>query len=156
MMRGDSVMRLASAGVVGFAVLFAGCAVDANRPKVAPVSGKVSQKGKPLTAGDIVFIPAGGTNGSGGHIATGQIGPDGTYRLTTFNTGDGAVLGTHKVTVVVRSAADMRKMNELGGGKIAYKLPPSVLPPKYSSVESTPLKYTVEDKANEINIDLTE
>jgi hypothetical protein len=34
----------------------------------------------------------------------------------------------------------MKKMNELGGGKIAYKLPPSVLPPKYSRVESTPLK----------------
>jgi hypothetical protein len=149
-------MRFASAGVVGFAVLFAGCGVDTNRPKVVPVSGKVSQKGKPLTAGDIVFSPAGGTNGSGGHIATGQIGPDGTYRLTTFNTGDGAVLGTHKVTVTVRSADEMRKMNDLGGGKIAYKLPPSVLPSKYSSVESTPLKYTVEDKANEINIDLTE
>ena len=147
-------MRFASAGVVGFAVLFAGCGVDANRPRVVPVSGKVSQKGKPLTAGEIVFIPAGGANGSGGHIATGQIGSDGTYRLTTFNTGDGAVLGTHKVTVTLRSADEMRKMNDLGAGKIAYKLPPSVLPPKYSSVESTPLKYTVEDKANEINIDL--
>jgi hypothetical protein len=48
----------------------------------------------------------------------------------------------------------MRKMNELGGGKIAYKLPPSVLPPKYSSVDSTPLKYTVEDKSNDITINL--
>ena len=147
-------MRFASVGVVGFAVLFAGCGVDANRPRVVPVSGKVSQKGNPLTAGEIVFIPAGGTNGSGGHIATGQIGSDGTYRLTTFNTGDGAVLGTHKVTVVVRSAGEMKKMNDLGGGKIAYKLPPSMLPPKYSSADSTPLKYTVEDRSNTINIDL--
>lgn len=147
-------MRFASAGVVGFAVLFAGCGVDTDRPRVVPVSGKVSQKGKPLTAGEVIFIPAGGTSGSGGHIATGQIGPDGTYRLTTFNTGDGAVLGTHKVTVTVRSADETRKMNDLGGGKIAYKLPPSVLPPKYSSVDTTPLKYTVEDKNNTIDIDL--
>ena len=146
-------MRLPVVGVVGLSVLLAGCGGVTARPKVVPVSGKVTQKGKPLTAGDVEFTPVGGAEG-GGHIATGQIESDGTYRLTTFNTGDGAVLGPHKVTVVVRSTADMRKMNELGGGKIAYKLPPSLLPPKYSKVESTPLKYTVEDKDNTINIDL--
>jgi hypothetical protein len=134
--------------------LFAGCTGSTNRPKVAPVSGKVTHNGQPVTAGDVTFTPDGGTGGSAAHIATGQIEPDGTYRLTTFNSGDGAVLGTHKVTVVVRSAADMRKVNELKGGKIAYKLPPSVLPPKYSSVESTPLKYTVDDKSNTIDIPL--
>jgi len=106
-----------------------------------------------LTSGDVTFTPVGGA-GEHGHIATGQIESDGTYRLTTFNTGDGAVPGPHKVTVVVRSTADMRKMNELGGGKIAYKLPPSVLPPKYASVDSTPLKYTVEEKNNTIDIPL--
>jgi hypothetical protein len=147
-------MKCAVAAVAGVAVVFAGCSVESSLPKVAPVSGKVTQKGKPLTAGDVVFTPAVNTGETSAHIATGQIGSDGTYSLTTFNTGDGAVLGTHKVTVTVRSAVDMRKMNELGGGKIAYKLPPSVLPPKYASVESTPLKYTVEDKNNTINIEL--
>jgi hypothetical protein len=146
-------MRLPVVGVVGLSVLWAGCGRGAERPKVVPVSGKVTQKGKTLTAGEVTFTPVAGAEPSA-HIATGQIGSDGTYRLTTFNTGDGAVLGPHKVTVVVRSTTDMRKMNELGGGKIAYKLPPSVLPPKYSSVENTPLKYTVEDKPNTIDIDL--
>src|SRR5262249_9749277 len=113
---GDSEMRVSSAGVVGIAVLFAGCGVDANRPKVVPVSGKVTDKGKALTAGDVIFTPSGRPGDASAHIATGQIGPDGTYRLTTFNTGDGAVLGTHKVTVTVRSSTDMRKLNELGGG----------------------------------------
>jgi hypothetical protein len=146
-------MRLPVVGVVGLSVLVAGCGGGAERPKVFPVSGKVTQKGKALTSGDVTFTPVGAADGRG-HIATGQIGSDGTYRLTTFNTGDGAVPGTHKVTVVARSTADMRKMNELGGGKIAYKLPPSVLPPKYTSVDSTPLKYTVEEKNNTIDIPL--
>jgi hypothetical protein len=148
-------MRFPIAGVVGLSVWFAGCAGDSGRPKVAPVSGKVTQNGKTLTMGDVTFTPTGGMPGTG-HVATGQIGPDGSYRLTTFNTGDGAVLGTHKVTVVVRSPADMRKMNELKGGKIAYKLPPSSAPPKYSQVESTPLKFTVEDKDNKIDIPLVD
>jgi hypothetical protein len=146
-------MRFPIAGVVGLSVLFAGCGVAANRPKVAPVSGKVTQKGKPLAAGEVIFTPGGGPS-EAGQVATGQIGPDGSYRLTTFNFGDGAVLGPHKVTVIARSTTDMRKMNELKGGAIAYKLPPSLLPPKYSQVSSTPLKYTVEDRDNTINIDL--
>ena len=146
-------MRLPVVGVVGLSVLWAGCGGGAERPKVVPVSGKVTQKGKTLTAGEVTFTPIASADSSA-HIATGQIGSDGTYRLTTFNTGDGAVLGPHKVTVVVRSTTDMRKMNELGGGRIAYKLPPSTLPPKYNSVENTPLKYTVEDKTNTIDIDL--
>src|SRR5262245_18383658 len=144
-------MRFSIAGVVGLSLLLAGCGADANRPQDAPVSGKVTHKGKLLTAGDVVFTP---TGGAASHIATGQIGPDGSYRLTTFNTGDGAVLGTHKVTVTARSSVDLEKMNKLKSGKIAYKLPPSLLPPKYSKVDSTPLQYTVEDRENTINIEL--
>src|SRR5262249_3000951 len=100
-------MRTGLAGVVGLCLLFSGCAgSDAGKPKVAPVSGKVTKKGgQPLTHGDITFTPS---EGGSGQIATGQIGPDGSYTLTTFNTGDGAVLGKHKVTVVARSTEDMR------------------------------------------------
>src|SRR5438105_2908960 len=102
--KGVLEMRFLIAGVVGLSLLSPGCGGDTNRPKVAPVSGKVTHKGQPLTSGDVIFTPAGGMDGAAGQIATGQIGSDGTYRLTTFNTGDGAVLGTHKVTVVARSA----------------------------------------------------
>src|SRR5262245_30958089 len=77
-------MRMFLTGVVGISVLMGGCSSDSGRPKVAPVSGKVTQKGKPLTEGDVVFTPSGGPEGAG-TIATGQIGPDGTYRLTTYN-----------------------------------------------------------------------
>jgi hypothetical protein len=150
-------MRTGIAAVVGLCFLFAGCGgVPSARPKVYPVTGKVTQKGKPLTAGEVMFTPSGGPDGASGHIATGQIDSDGSYTLTTFNTGDGAVLGKHKVTVVSRSSDNLEKMNKLKGGAIAYKLPPSLVSSKYSQVGTTPLTYTVEDGSNTINIDLKE
>jgi hypothetical protein len=150
-------MRTGIVAVVGLCFLFAGCGgVPSAKPKVYPVSGKVTQKGKPLTAGDVMFTPSGGPDGAFGHIATGQIESDGSYTLTTFNTGDGAVRGRHKVTVVARDNADLRKMNELKGGAIAYKLPKSLVPAKYTKVDTTPLTYTVEDGQNTIDIELPE
>lgn len=145
-----------AAGVVGLAVLFAGCASD-GRPKVVPVSGKVTQKGKPMTQGEVMFTPTGGVPGAAVTVATGQIESDGSYRLTTFNTGDGAVPGKYKVTVVSRSAGDeMMKMNKKADGTIAYKLPPSAVASKYSSLDTTPLTYTVTDGSNTIDIDLAQ
>jgi len=149
-------MRTEIAGVACLCLLVAGCGGDTSKPKVAPVRGTVTQKGKPLTGGDVMFTPSQGPAGASGHVATGQIGSDGSYSLTTFNTGDGAVLGTHKVTVVARATADLEKMNKKQGGAIAYKLPPSLVPPKYTRVDSTPLTYTVEDKSNVIDIQLPE
>jgi hypothetical protein len=58
-----------------------------------PVSGKVTYKGKPLTHGTVDFEP------DAGRDAHGAIGPDGGYTLTTFNQGDGAVAGTHRVSI---------------------------------------------------------
>jgi len=150
-------MRTGIAAVVGLSYLFVGCGgVDSAKPKVYPVSGKVTRNGQPLTAGEVMFTPSGGPEGASGHIATGQIGSDGSYTLTTFNTGDGAVLGKHKVTVVSRSSDNLEKMNKMKGGAIAYKLPPSVVSSKYSQVATTPLTYSVENGSNTINIELTE
>ena len=59
-----------------------------------PVKGKVTYKGKPLTEGEIVFEPD-----NSGREAHGSIQPDGSFELTTFKTGDGAVPGTHRVAV---------------------------------------------------------
>jgi hypothetical protein len=83
--------------IVGAVLVVAGC--GPARPTVAPVSGVVSYLGKPLTAGSVTFVPA-----DGGPPAVGDIGKDGRYRLTTFDTNDGALLGNHRIAVVALKA----------------------------------------------------
>ena len=97
-----SVRHLLSlAAGLGLVCSLGGCSSDPNMPKLGKVSGKVTYKGKPLDAGRVVFTPATGKGGETGQDATGEIDSDGTYEMTTFNTGDGAILGQHIVTVVV-------------------------------------------------------
>ena len=89
------------AAVVLLAFVAAGCGSAAGRPKLGKVSGKVTHKGQPVTSGEVTFTPATGKGGESGNVAFGKIGADGSYDLTTFDTGDGAVLGQHIVTVRV-------------------------------------------------------
>ncbi len=83
------VSTLALLGVI--LSLVSGC--SDGRPKRVPVSGRVLIDGKPLPHGFIRLIP------EGARPASGKIGPDGCFTLTTFERGDGAVPGTHPVSV---------------------------------------------------------
>jgi hypothetical protein len=73
-----------------------GC--GAKTPPMAPVEGKVLLDGKPLTSGRVSTVPAAGRG------ANGTVQPDGTFELSTYGKGDGALIGTHGVSVVVRGA----------------------------------------------------
>jgi hypothetical protein len=70
---------------------------------LVPVKGKVTYKGKPLTDGTITFEPD-----DFGRPAHGNIQPDGTFVLTTYKDGDGAVRGQHRIAV---SASAKRGQN---------------------------------------------
>ena len=59
-----------------------------------PVKGVLRYQGKPLTSGAVTFEPT-----DIGREAHGEVRPDGTFELTTFRPGDGAVAGTHRVAV---------------------------------------------------------
>jgi hypothetical protein len=67
---------------------------------IAPVHGKVTVDGKPLAKAKIRFAPIAKGNTDPGKPAWGEIQTDGTYRLTTYKTGDGAVVGEHWVTIL--------------------------------------------------------
>src|SRR5262245_12780055 len=107
-----------------------------GRPKTAIVRGTVTYKGKPVPNGTVTFVP------DGGPTATGEIGPDGSYALTTFKKGDGAVLGAHKVVIAA--------MQDMAGRlpEDRNPLPPPIVPDKYTSIGTTDLRATVEDKEN--------
>lgn len=88
--------------VLGIAVITLSACSKSNNFSVAQVEGCVKCNGKTVTAGLVVFVPT-GTSDKGsdetGRSASGMIKPDGTYQLTTYAEGDGAIVGPHTVQV---------------------------------------------------------
>ena len=81
-----------------------GCGSD--HPPTYPVSGKVVfEDGKPLTTGGLVLLESVVTEGLPVN-ARGTINADGTFELTTFEDGDGAVAGKHRMLVRPQRDAD--------------------------------------------------
>ena len=127
--------------LVGIAIFFIVGCLRNDGLVTAPVTGKVTYKGKPLPNGTIMFVP------SEGPAATGEIGSDGTYRLSTGSI-DGAVLGSHKVSITA--------LADIGGALPEQRnpTPPSLLPAKYLSHETSGLTAEVKKGKNEVIFDL--
>jgi hypothetical protein len=136
---------------LGLVYHLSGCSADPNMPKLGKVSGKVSYQGKPLDAGRVVFTPVAGKGGESDQGASGEISSDGSYEMTTFNTGDGAVLGQHIVTVVVQKG-EMPKPD--ADGHINYVLPKNATPAKYATADKSPLRCTVVAEGMTFDIEL--
>lgn len=82
-------MRLRSAILA--ALLLAGCG-GSRGPDVVPAGGTVTYEGKPLANASVSFTPA------SGRPAVGTTDAQGKFTLRT-GTQDGAVIGTHKVSI---------------------------------------------------------
>jgi hypothetical protein len=145
-------------------LILAACALlgGCGGATTAPVSGRVTYNGKPVTAGRIMFYP------ESGRAAVGQLGPDGRYTLTTLQPGDGALLGSHRVAIEAtrvgpgsyqapRSLEEEVELSRKGapGGKVlvAGKVE-WLVPEKYARPETSGLTATVRSGPNEINFDL--
>jgi hypothetical protein len=76
--------------LLGIGVL-SGC--GDGRPPLMRVSGRVLIDGQPVEHGYIRVHP------SGYRAASGVLGPEGRFHLTTYQPGDGCVAGRHAVTV---------------------------------------------------------
>jgi hypothetical protein len=135
-----------------FPLLNSGCGADPSMPKLGKVTGKVTYKGEPLKGGSVTFTPDAAKGGATGQNALGQIESDGSYELTTFNTGDGAILGQHVVTV--QAYADTDAFKPKADGTYSYKLPKPTIPLKYTKSDSTPLRLTVTEGVNKLDIEL--
>jgi len=76
-----------------------------GRPRIVPTSGQVFMNGKPLTGhvGFVRVVPA------NARPATGRIDPaDGRFTLTTYETDDGCVEGTHPAAVIINKTVGTR------------------------------------------------
>jgi hypothetical protein len=117
---------------------------DEKTPTTLPVTGKVTYKGEPVTKGTITFQP------DDGRPATGEIQPDGTYKLSTFADKDGAVPGHHKV-MIVANTADPTK---IPGSSPGYVAPKDLVPKKYGSLSTSGLEKTVSKDTASYDFDL--
>ena len=119
------------------------CGCSKSGLDLAPLSGKVTYQGQNLTHGKVVLMPTGDTKGPPG---LGQIKADGTYSITTAQN-PGAIVGTHKVTVVCRRVPTEQEKQGLA-------ITPLLIPAQYANEVTTPLTITVEPGGSTFNIDL--
>jgi uncharacterized protein (TIGR03067 family) len=104
-----------------------------NGTKLASVEGTVTLDGQPLPMAKVEFVPP----DKGGRRARGTTDEDGKYKLVTAGKEEGILAGPYKVVITK---------------KVAGK---SVLPAKYGSPDTTPLRFTVKQGRNTLNIELT-
>ena len=121
----------------------AGC--GSKHTPTYPLSGKVVfEDGTPLGSGGIVLFESMATENNLKLNARGMIQPDDTFEMTTFEDGDGAVAGKHRV--LVRAKRDQREYIESG---IA---PRPVIDERFERYETSGLEFTVEQGNNEYKI----
>jgi hypothetical protein len=119
-------------------LLLVGCAD--HRPPRGKVSGIVTYQSKPVPTGTVTFFPK-----AGGPTAQGDIGPDGRYELTTFDPGDGAVLGSHSVMI------EAWRLLPTDPTKDGMPNGVMILPPKYSNPSTSGLTAEVQAGENTIH-----
>jgi hypothetical protein len=119
--------------LVMFAIASAGCD---GRPDRVPVSGVVLIDGKPLTRGNIKFVPP------DGRPSAGSIGQDGKFTLTCYDGADGAIPGTHRVQI-----ASNRIISD---SKIEWFAPRT-----YADFRTSGLEYQIDEPTDNLTIDLT-
>ncbi|TWT32922.1 hypothetical protein [Blastopirellula retiformator] len=119
------------------AVAAIGC--GGRTEKIVPVTGTIMIDGEPMRAGVDGFVtlapPA-------GRPAIGKIdGETGRFTLTSYEDGDGALVGTHEVSVTV---------NAIGRGGN----PTSLIPEKYQDLGTSGLRAKVDGPTDSLQIDL--
>jgi hypothetical protein len=109
-----------------------GC--DDGRPTRVSIAGTVLVDGKPLTVGDVKFVP------QGARPSSGRIDASGRFRLTCYDGGDGAVLGMHRVQV---------SASEIKGDDVRWHAPI-----KYANFRTSGITFEVKEPMESMVIEL--
>jgi hypothetical protein len=119
--------------------LVGGC--GGTGPALAPVTGKVTVAGAPLTSGTVNFESV-----DRGFAAPGVLQSDGTYKVRSQH-GDGLPIGRYRVSITPPPGND-----PLGGKKAP---PSSPIPEKYRSFTTSGLDADVRPGAGPFNFELS-
>jgi len=118
---------------------------------IAPVSGVVTYKGKPVPSADVTFAPE-----NGGRAASGRTDDNGRFTLGTFEVSDGALIGKHKVAVIANGPPRPAKPGE-GSGMPGDTMPGDpLIPTKFFSPDTSGLLHEVKPGRNTIDLQLAD
>jgi hypothetical protein len=141
--------------------LFLGCGPTiGDHPPVYPVKGKVLFRGKPISAGVVIYELEGGDSAPSNQSqprgplrATGRIEADGSFELIAFQGALGVPEGNYKVGI--SSIAARSEANLLESAKSAKKGDSNVLQGRYADPKTSGLRDQVfKDHTNEPTFDL--
>jgi hypothetical protein len=92
--------------------------------------------GKPLTLGNIKFVP------EGARPSSGKLDSEGRFTLTCYDGDDGVVPGKHR--------AQISAMEVIGPTKVKW-----FAPPKYADFRTSELEYEITEPTDDLKIELT-
>jgi hypothetical protein len=141
-------------GVLLAIVLTQGC--GPSGPTTIPIRGEVYFKGAPLKEmpqGLVHYIP----KSSDGRQASGRLQPDGSFVLTTFQSGDGVVPGEYDIVVSAYSARAELTRAQVEAARGVVPKPGLLVPEKYTEPTTSGLSDTVDSNHSGFKrIELTE
>jgi hypothetical protein len=114
-----------------------GCSSE-KRVSVFPVAGKLSFQGRPAAGAQVVLHPV-NTSESNKVAPTATVQSDGSFVITAYEPGDGAPDGDYVATIQW-----YRFSKELNGPG------PNVIPVKYASPRTSPIKVSVKGGPTEM------
>lgn len=158
------MMRLLFSRLLLLALVLVAVGCGGERwPTTAPVTGTVTFDGKPVAGVNVGFQSSGAPR-----YGYGTTDSAGRYSLSTFEPGDGGIIGEHVVVITPGNAAavddlslDMSNPENYEAYKKAVQAadrPPKnpAVPARYGSPSTSPLKANVKPGENVIDFDLTE
>jgi hypothetical protein len=128
-----------------------------------PVEGVVRLNGAPVAGATVSFLPEGG-----GRPAVGATNRDGRFRLTTFESGDGALPGRYRVVVTKVEPVELPPFDAQGeedGERLTERFEEyqrsrrasrrTLLPAVYGRADTTPLSHEVKPDETPVVLDLS-
>ncbi len=138
-MQGLPIRMFSAVGMLFFVLVsLVGC--GDSGPQMAPVTGQVLFKGKPLSFGGVMF------QSSSGQPSRGVIDSEGKFYLTTVSDGDGAVVGANKVRITCYEGQNPESQKDTSAEVSLGKL---LIPRRYTQFSTSNLTVEVKPDQNE-------
>jgi hypothetical protein len=134
-----NLRRLVGLATLSCALLLAGC----GGPRIVPVKGTITRKGKPVPYLFINFMP------EGGRPSWGVTDEAGRFTLAYDDKQNGALVGTHTVWVQWRPRSPQE---EFDPGHAAKPQDLDAILARYGKQETTPLRIEVSASKPEVEI----